>query len=279
MFLGYNTNGLAHHALTDAVGLLAEIGYRGVAVTIDHHALPPGASDTAARLEGLRRLLERLGMRSVIETGARFLLDPRQKHEPTLVSADPAGRRRRIDFYRHAIDCAAALQSDCVSLWSGAVRDGATDGEAVGRLVEGLREVLDYAAERGVTVGFEPEPGMLIDRMERFDELLGRIDAPLLGLTLDVGHPVCLGAGPLPDLVDNWAPRLVNVHMDDMGRGRHEHLMFGQGEVDIPAVLGALKRAGYRRGLYVELSRHSREGPQAARQAFDFLTAALDRLA
>ena len=29
MFLGYNTNGLAHHELFDAVELLAEIGYRG----------------------------------------------------------------------------------------------------------------------------------------------------------------------------------------------------------------------------------------------------------
>ena len=42
MFLGYNTNGLAHHGLFDAVELLAEIGYRGVAITIDHNALPPG---------------------------------------------------------------------------------------------------------------------------------------------------------------------------------------------------------------------------------------------
>ena len=42
MFLGYNTNGLAHHDLFDAVELLAEIGYRGVAITIDHNALPPG---------------------------------------------------------------------------------------------------------------------------------------------------------------------------------------------------------------------------------------------
>ena len=42
MFLGYNTNGLAHHDLFDAVALLAEIGYRGVAITIDHNALPPG---------------------------------------------------------------------------------------------------------------------------------------------------------------------------------------------------------------------------------------------
>ena len=52
-------------------------------------------------------------MQSVIETGARFLLDPREKHEPTLVSSDRADRARRIAFYRHAVDCAAELGSDC----------------------------------------------------------------------------------------------------------------------------------------------------------------------
>ena len=41
MLLGYNTNGLAHHDLFDAVELLADIGYRSVAITIDHTALPP----------------------------------------------------------------------------------------------------------------------------------------------------------------------------------------------------------------------------------------------
>ena len=46
------------------------------------------------------------------------------------------------------------------------------------RLVEGLHEVLDYAAARNVSIGFEPEPGMLIDTMPAFEELLRRIDAP-----------------------------------------------------------------------------------------------------
>ena len=118
MFLGYNTNGLAHHDLFDAVELLADIGYRGVAITIDHNALPPGDCSTAEQIVRLRQRLEMLGMRSVIETGARFLLDPQKKHEPTLLSEAP---RRRIDFYKHAVDCAAELGSDCVSLWSGSV--------------------------------------------------------------------------------------------------------------------------------------------------------------
>ena len=296
MFLGYNTNGLAHHDLFDAVELLAEIGYRGVAITIDHNALPPYASHGPQRLTRLRRLLERLGMRSVIETGARFLLDAATKHEPTLLSA---GRRQRIDFYKYAIDCAAALQSDCVSLWSGVLRESGSAGtgpffggktpsanrawaenmdlspsaveQAIDRLVEGLGEVLDYAAGQGIAIGFEPEPGMFIDTMRAFEELLLRIDRPNLRLTLDIGHLQCQGETPIPEVIRRWAPRLANVHIEDMRTGTHEHLMFGEGEIDFPPVLRALAEVGYTGGLYVELSRHSHEGPAAAKRAIDFL--------
>ncbi len=271
MLLGYNTNGMAHHELFEAVRLLGQLGYRSVAITIDHASLPPEGRHARQRVEKLRRQLEHLSMRSVIETGARFLLDPWHKHEPTLVSPQPEQRRRRIEFYQHAIRCAAALNSDCVSLWSGTVHDGASDDEAMGRLVDGLREVLDYASAHGVTLGFEPEPGMLIDTMRRYDELTERIDAPNLRLTLDVGHLHCQGEGPIDQIIRGRRSQLVNVHLEDMRHGMHEHLMFGDGEIDFPPILRALSEIDYPGGVHVELSRHSHEAPEAARRALDFL--------
>lgn len=277
MRLGYNTNGMAHHELFDAVTLLAEIGYESVAITVDHGALPPYARYLPQLLGRLRRLLTQLGMRSVIETGARFLLDRGNKHEPTLISADPAGRARRVEFYRHAIRCAAELESDCVSLWSGVVRDEAPRAEAMGRLVAGLEEVLDYAAGHRVVIGFEPEPGMLIDSMERYGELLRLVDADHLRLTLDVGHLQCQGELPIADHVSRWSSRLANVHIEDI-RGRvHEHLMFGEGEIDFAPVLAALENVGYEGGVHVELSRHSHDAPNAAHRAHSFLTSLLER--
>ncbi len=41
MRLGYNTNGLAHHRLVDAIDLLADEGYQSVAITLDAGALDP----------------------------------------------------------------------------------------------------------------------------------------------------------------------------------------------------------------------------------------------
>jgi L-ribulose-5-phosphate 3-epimerase len=274
MLLGYNTNGLAHHSLESGLRLLAGIGYGSVAITLDHAHLNPFAEDFREQLGRTRDLLAELRMRSGIETGARYLLDPERKHYPTLLSR-PEERARRIEFYRRAINAAAELGSDCVSLWSGVPLDFKSEEEALDYLGEGLREVLDYAARRNVTVAFEPEPGMLVDTMARFEELLERIDAPHLKLTLDIGHLHCQGEVPIADYIRRWGPRIANVHIEDMRRRVHEHLMFGEGEIDFPPVIAALREVGYRGGLHVELSGHSRLAPVAARWAYEFLDYAL----
>jgi sugar phosphate isomerase/epimerase len=47
--------------------------------------------------------------------------------------------------------------------------------------------------------------------------------------------------------------------------------MFGEGEIDFPPVIAALAEIGYDGLLSVELSRHSHEGPEAARRAYNYL--------
>ena len=176
-----------------------------------------------------------------------------------------------MKFYEYAIDCAAQLGSDCVSLWSGAVQEAVDHDEAMRRLAGGLAELLGYADERGVAIGFEPEPGMLIDSMARFEQLLGILDAPRLRLTLDVGHLHCQGEVPIAQYVHLWASRLINVHLEDMRAAEHKHLMFGEGEIKFPPVFEALGQIGYTGGVYVELNRHSDTAPEAARRAIEFL--------
>src|SRR5262245_15657129 len=98
MYFGYNTNCFAHHRLEDAIAILAELGYEAVAITLDHHALNPFDPEFARQLEAVRALLEQHRLRCVIETGARFLLDARRKHQPTLLSPEAPLRQQRFEF-------------------------------------------------------------------------------------------------------------------------------------------------------------------------------------
>src|SRR5207253_124853 len=105
MFLGYNTNGFAHHRLEDAIEIIAELGYGGVALTLDVHHLNPNSS-IVRDCERVAGLLADRNLDCVLETGSRFLLDPRRKHQPTLVSPEEADRDRRYDFLAQVIELA-----------------------------------------------------------------------------------------------------------------------------------------------------------------------------
>jgi sugar phosphate isomerase/epimerase len=252
---GYVSNGLADHRIEDALELLAENGYTGVALTLDHVHFDPLATRLRARAARLRERLESLGLDCVVETGARFVLDPRRKHFPTLVSD---GRERRVDLLCRAVDVAAELGAPVVSLWSGTVPPDLAPARAWDLLLHGVERVLDHARRAGVALAFEPEPGMLVERLRDYDLLERRLGRPEgLALTLDVGHCVCLEDDSPADCIRRAGPRLAHVHIEDMVRGVHEHLMFGEGELDLPAALAALEEIGYEGLVAVELSRHA----------------------
>lgn len=271
MFLGYNTNGFAHHRLEDVIPILADLGYRGVALTLDVHHLDPFAPDLRSRGAAIRSLLEHHQMSCVIETGARFLLDPLRKHQPTLMSPTASERETRLGFLKQCIMIAAELKAGCVSFWSGTPGDAAPHEELMQRLVEGCQQLAEYAEAMKVSLAFEPEPGMFIDTMERFSKLHALVNHPTFGLTIDIGHLVCNGELPVSLFLEEWKQILWNIHIEDMRRGIHDHLMFGEGEVDFADVFAGLRSANYVGGVFVELSRHSYDAVQTARKAKVFL--------
>ena len=271
----YNTNGLTSHRLDDALALLADSGYDGVALTLDvaHH--DPFAPDLPGRTAALRRRLDGLGLASVVETGARFLLDPRRKHHPTLVSADADDRARRVAFLKTCVDVAADLGSEAVSFWAGVPGDDRTT--SWDRLVDGVTQVVAYATERGVTCAFEPEPGMLVDDCDDWARLAAAV--PGLTLALDTGHCIVSGRWAPDEAVRAFAPHLGAVAVEDMPRGRHEHRAPGEGDMDLPAVLGALRDVGYGGLVSLELSRDSHRADTLVPAALVALRAAEQRTA
>jgi len=272
MKVGYSTNSFGDVDPLDALSLLCEQGYKSLAITPDRNMLNPFEKTFASEVRIWQDALAKAQMRCVIETGARYLLDSRRKHHPTLLSDAHDDRCRRIEFLRRVIDLAAELNADCVSLWSGAV-DSDTDEELLWqKLTDGVGEVLDYASRCGVVLGFEPEPGMFIDTVARAQELLEKLGRPkLLGFTVDIGHLECLGERPLANTVRAVADRTVNVHLDDMIVCRHEHLPLGKGDVDYVPVFRELLAAHYQGGLHVELPRQSHRWHETAKESYEYI--------
>ena len=269
---GYGTNGFGDHRLEDALAIIAELGYAGTALTLDHRHFDPYAPGLARRVALLGARLERLGLAVVVETGARYLLDPRRKHWPTLLDDDP---EPRLDLLCRAVRIAADLGAEAVSCWSGAAPPQLTQHQAWERLVRGCAAIVSEADAAGARIGFEPEPGMFVPTLDQWFALRAALGAPeAFGLTLDIGHCRCLEPESVPDCVAMAGPYLAAVQIDDMRRGVHEHLEFGTGEIDFPPVLRALAQTGYRGLVSVELPRHSHAAPLVARESLDFLRAA-----
>ena len=266
MYLAYNTNGLAHHRLDDALRLLADLGYEGVALTPDVGHLDPFHTDERD-WEKARSLLEELHLRCVIETGARYVLDPRRKHWPNLLCADPADGIRRLNFYRRCLKQARVLGAELISIWSGPVDAGDDPSAAFGRLLERLPRLLDEAQEAGIPVCFEPEPGHLVDSHARYRELRKRLGRSDLMTTLDIGHLIVTEAGEPEKHLAEFAPTLRNVQVDDARRGIHEHLVPGAGEIDFAAIFRELRRLKYAGPVAMELSRDSHRAAEVAAQA------------
>ena len=266
----YNTNGAANHRLDDALALIADAGYDGVALTLDIHHLDPFADGFAAERRRVAARLRQLGLGCVVETGARFLLDPRAKHEPTLLTADPDGRARRVEFLFRALEVAAETGADAMSFWAGVPKPGVTPGDARNWLRQGAEQVARRAEALGTVAALEPEPGMLVETVDDWAAL----DIPGLRLALDTGHCIVTGERDPAAAVAEFAPHLGTVTIEDMKRGVHVHLPFGEGDMDVPGVLRALQAASFQKLVCVEMSRESHRADTIIPASLAYLKAA-----
>ena len=265
----YNTNGLTSHRLADALSFLADTGYAGVALTLDVHHLDPFAPDAFAQAARVRARCDSLGLGVVVETGARFLLDPRVKHEPTLVNPSPEGRERRLAYLRLACDLAEVLQAEAVSFWAGVPQPGVDRDDAWRWLVDGVRALVDSHGGRSYALAVEPEPGMLVEDADDWATLAAEV--PGLTLALDTGHCVVSGRYAPEEAVTAFAPQLGTVAVEGMRRGVHDHLPLDEGDVDLPAVLAALRAADYQRLVTLELSRDGHRAHQMVPRSIELL--------
>jgi inosose dehydratase len=169
---------------------------------------------------------------------------------------------------RAAMDTLAAGGSQMVVLAARSADGGydhkvkLTDDEWV-VLLETLRILTADAVHRGLSVSLHPHVGTAVEDRDSVLRLLGVSDIPLC---LDTGHLLIGGMDPL-ELVSEAADRIAHVHLKDVrsavartvAAGDTSYLgavraglytPLGDGDIDLPGIVQALRRAGYD-GWYV----------------------------
>lgn len=128
-----------------------------------------------------------------------------------------------------------------------------------------LARVADLVRSRGLEPTFHHHAATYVETPEEIDRFLqiGDVD-----LTFDTGHLLIGGGDPVPDL-QRWLPRINHIHLKDAdlsimaaGQGAPDPIEaiwsqrvftpFGQGDLDIAAMVEAILAADYEGWIVVE---------------------------
>jgi sugar phosphate isomerase/epimerase len=123
-------------------------------------------------------------------------------------------------------------------------------------VVDGLRTIGEEAERAGVRVGLEPmnrvggEDWTMISSLPEAIALLDDADRPALGIQFDSWH--LWNTPTLLEDIERHCDRFVGVHVADWReptRSWADRVLPGDGDAGLPAILGALERAGWE-GFY-----------------------------
>lgn len=201
---------------------------------------------------------------------------------------------------RAELEVFRAAEASVIVLAASTGLDGYNDRPALSdaqwsTLCDNLARLEDLAHDYGVLAVIHPHVGTVVENAEDIDRVLGGTS---IGFCLDTGHMLIGGTDPVAFTVSN-AQRVKHVHAKDVrlsiaSRVRAGEITYydgvvdgmyvplGTGDVDISAIVSALKRVGYD-GWYVLEQDHvltaepeSGEGPIAdARTSVAYLRSLL----
>lgn len=250
----YSTNAYTEFPLSYAILDVKRCGFDGVEVLADvPHADP--LKIAPERVRKLVKLIDQLGLGiSNVNANTNMALDKRNGDgfSPSLVDRKKSDRELRMKFLRAAVDLSRELGAKNMAISTGRMEPGDNRDEAMRRLEDALNRLLDYAEPRGVRLGIEYEPGLLVHDCGTLEETLERVPHPFLGANLDIGHATCAGED-VPTTIRRLAKRIWNVHFEDIRDRVHQHLVAGEGDIDFAAILRTIRQINYRGYITLEL--------------------------
>ncbi len=279
MKFAYSSNAYRQFTLEETCRRIAGIGFHGMELLADvPHAWPAGL--LPVQKEQIHECLERnqLQISNINAFMMNAVADTRQTFwYPSWIEPYAPYRALRREHTLRCLDLASELCAKNIQIEPGGpLPEGMRWKEGCGRFYDELMPCVERAERVGVGLLIEPEPMLLIEKMEQYLEFTARIDSPAVGLNFDIGHAFCAGDDPV-----QWIPRLASqtrhYHIEDISSERvHRHLIPGEGAIDFGPILSEIEKSGYEGWVTVELYPYLENPDSAGRQALEYLTRKLE---
>lgn len=162
---------------------------------------------------------------------------------------------RSMAYLEDAIDITAALGAKKMLFSAGHAGYEAREKEIFARLVKSLRRLADYAEKREVTLVLEPltvYESNVICGLRDLDRALTAVEHPYLAGMCDLAVPFTTGE-PAAEYVKRLGERFQYLHIIDNDGVSDSHLLPGEGNIPLAAVLAEIRQAGYDGQATIEL--------------------------
>ena len=274
MKLAFSTNAFTSYPIEEAIAHIGAIGYHGVEILADRPHLYPINSGRKV-VDNIKQSLAKSGLKvSNINANtasgyfSQTFMEP--VFEPSLSNDDNDLRKWRIEYTKQCVDLAEELGAKNVSITSGRPIPGCPPVKGIENFKRSLDEILVYGENKGISIGIEYEPGLLIESAGETRDLLVDVGSKYLGVNLDIGHAVVGGEEPA-EVIRSLCPWLLNIHLEDIKGRKHYHLIPGDGDIDFDQVFKSLEEVEYKGFVTVELYTYCNCPEKAAIKAFQYL--------
>ena len=274
MIVGYHTAGLLLHDPIIAVGELASIGYRSVAIRPHGASLNPGSPDFGRQLLRLGDAIGKAGVRCVLDLDSPFLPNPQAARGPSLVSTNPEVAEAAVDWIATWISAANDLSAELITFSSGSWSESGleADESMLERLSSQIRRLAEDASRRSVRLALHPRSGDAVATVAKFERLGQWLegDANVL-LAADIGEMLASGELPLADRLARNLDELACVYLCDRRAGVEGDQQIGHGDVALARIVQSLRTHQYAGHVIVRVEGHSELGFAPSREAIEVL--------
>ena len=165
-------------------------------------------------------------------------------------ASDPAVRRRSLEIMEKAIQLADDLGVRIIQLAGYDVYYDESTPETVERFGRNLKKAARMAARAGVLMGFETMETEFMNTCEKSMKYVDKINSTYLNVYPDCGNinnaAITYGTDVLADL-RSCDGHVVAMHLKETVPGKFRDMMYGEGQVDFPAMINTAWKIGVRR--------------------------------